>query len=67
MSAALKYISCKVSQLNLLEPIRVQSQVDSFNNIEYSNTSAIQDGTPITFKIGKDELFELYANCIQVV
>ena len=31
MSAALKYISCPVSQLDLLEPIGVQTQVDSFN------------------------------------
>ena len=67
MSAALTYISCPVSQLDLLEPIGVQSPVDSSNNIEYLKTSAIQDGTPITFKIGKDELFQLYANCIQVV
>ena len=33
MSAALKYISCPVSQLDLLEPIGVQSQVDSFKDI----------------------------------
>ena len=30
MSAALKYISCPVSQLDLLEPIGIQTQVDSF-------------------------------------
>ena len=56
MSAALKYISCPVSQLDLLEPIGVQTQVDSFKDIEYLPTSAIQDGAPITFEIGKDEL-----------
>ena len=55
MPAALKYISCPVSQLNLLEPIGVQTQVDSFKDIEYLPTSAIQDGAPITFEIGKDE------------
>ena len=55
MSAALKYISCPVSQLDLLEPIGVQTQVDSFKDIEYLTTSAIQDGAPITFEIGKDE------------
>ena len=54
MSAALKYISCPMSQLNLLEPIGVQTQVDSFKDIEYLRTSAIQDGAPITFEIGKD-------------
>ena len=55
MSAALKYISCPVSQLDLLEPIGVQTQVDSFNDMEYLLTSAIQEGAPITFEIGKDE------------
>ena len=57
MSAALKYISCQVSQLDLLEPIDVQTQVDSFKDIEYLPTSAIQDGAPITFEIGKDECY----------
>ena len=57
MSAALKYISCPVSQLDLLEPIGVQTQVDSFKDIEYLPTSAIQDGTPITFEIGKEERY----------
>ena len=57
MSAALKYISCPVSQLDLLEPIGVQTQVDSFKDILYLPTSAIQDGAPITFEIGKDESY----------
>ena len=57
MSAALKYISCPVSQLDLLEPIGVQAQVDSFKDIKYLPTSAIQDGAPITFEIGKDESY----------
>ena len=57
MSATLKYISCPVSQLDLLEPIGVQSQVDSFKDIEYLPTSAIQDGAPITFEIGKAERY----------
>ena len=57
MSATLKYISCPVSQLDLLEPIGVQTQVDSFKDIEYLPTSAIQDGAPITFEIGKDERY----------
>ena len=57
MSAALKYISCPVSQLDLLEPIGVQTQVDSFRDIEYLSTSAIQDEAPITFKYGKDERY----------
>ena len=39
MSAALKYISCPVSQFDLLEPIGVQTQVDSFKNIEYLGTN----------------------------
>ena len=55
MSAALKYISCPVSQLDLLEPIGVQTQVYSFKDIEYLPTSAIQEGAPITFESGKDE------------
>ena len=57
MSAALKYISCPVSQLDLLEPIGVQTQVNSFKDIEYLPTSAIQDRAPITFEIGKDERY----------
>ena len=57
MSSTLKYISCPVSQLNLLEPIGVQTQMESFKDIEYLPTSAIQDGVPITFEIGKDERF----------
>ena len=57
MSATLKYISCPVSQLDLLEPIGVQTQVDSFKDIEYLPISAIQDGAPITFEIGKDERY----------
>ena len=57
MSSTLKYISCPVSQLDLPEPIGVQTQVDSFKDIEYLPTSAIQDGVPITFKTGKDERF----------
>ena len=57
MSSTLKYISCPVSQLDLLEPFGVQTQVDSFKDIKYLPTSAIQDGVPITFEIGKDEKF----------
>ena len=53
----LKYISCPVSQLDLLEPIGVQTQVESFKDIEYLPTSAIQDGVLITFEIGKNERF----------
>ena len=57
MSAALKYISRPVSQLDLLEHIGVQTQVNSFKDIEYLPTSAIQDRAPITFEIGKDERY----------
>ena len=57
MSSMLKYISCPVSQIDLLEPIGVQTQVESFKDIEYLPTSAIQDEVPITFEIGKDERF----------
>ena len=57
MSSVLKYISCPVSQLDFLEPIGVQIQVKSIKDIEYLSTSAIQDGVPITFEIGKDERF----------
>ena len=53
----MKFISCPVSQLDLLEPIGVQTQVESFKDIEYLPTSAIQDGVPITFEIGKNERF----------
>ena len=42
MSSTLKYISCPVSQLDLLEPIGVQIKVDSFKDIEYLPTSAFQ-------------------------
>ena len=54
MSAALKYISFPVSQLDLLEPIGVQTQVDSFKDIEYLLTFIIQEGAPVTFEIEKD-------------
>ena len=57
MSAALKYITCPVSQLDLLEPIGVQTQVGSFKDIEYLPTSAIQEGAPVTFEIGEDERY----------
>ena len=57
MSAALKYISCPVSQLDFLEPIGVQTQVNSFKDIEYLPTSNIQEGAPITFEIGKYERY----------
>ena len=57
VSAALKYISCPVSQFDLLEPIGVQTQVDSFKDTEYLPTSAIQDGAPVTFEIGKHERY----------
>ena len=57
MSSTLKYISCPVSQFDLLELIGVQTQVESFKNIKYLPTSAIQDGVTITFEIGKDERF----------
>ena len=53
----LKYISYPVSQLDFLELIGVQTHLESFKDIEYLPTSAIQDGVPITFKIGKDERF----------
>ena len=57
MSSALKYISCPVSQLDLLGPIGVQTQVNSFKHIEYLPTSAIQDEAPVTFEIEKDECY----------
>ena len=57
MSSALKYFNCPVSQLDPLEPIGVQTQVDSFKDIEYLPTSAIEEGVPITFENGKDERF----------
>ena len=57
MSSMLKYISCPVSQLDLLEPTGVQTQVESFKDIEYLPTSAIHYGVTITFEIGKDERF----------
>ena len=49
MSSTLKYISCPVSQLDLLESTGVRTQVESFKDIDYLPTSAIQDGVPITF------------------
>ena len=57
MSSTLKYISCPVSRLDLLEPIGIQTHVESFKDIEYLPSSAIQDEVPITFEIGKDERF----------
>ena len=57
MSSMLKYIGCPFFQLDLLELIGLQTQVESFKDIEYLPTSAIQDRVPITFEIGKDERF----------
>ena len=46
----------------------VQTQVDSFKDIEYLPTSAIQDKIPRTFEIGKDERFtDLYELVIKTV
>ena len=44
-------------QFDLLEPIGIQTQVESFKDIEYLPASAIQDGVHITFEMGKDERF----------
>ena len=57
MTSNLHYISCPVSQLDLLEPVGVQTQVESYKDIEYLPTSIIQDGAPIIFEIGKDERY----------
>ena len=62
MSATLKYISCPVSQLDLLEPIGVQTQVDSFKDIEYLPTSAIQDGLQSLSKLEKMNAIQTLAN-----
>ena len=62
MSSTLKYISCPVSQLDLLEPIGVQTQVDSFKDIEYLPTSAIQDGYPSHSKLGMVRDLQTYLN-----
>ena len=62
MSAALKYISCPVSQLDLLEPIGVQTQVDSFKDIEYLPTSAIQDGLQSLSKLEKMNAIQTLPN-----
>ena len=62
MSAALKYISCPVSQLDVLEPFGVETQVDSFKDIEYLPTSAIQDGAPVTLKLEKANAIQMLMN-----
>ena len=42
--------------------------MESFKDIEYLHTSAIQDGVPITFEIGKDErLMDLSELVIETV
>ena len=46
-----------MSQVDLLEPIGVQTQVYSFKDIECFSTSAIEDGAPVTFEIGKDKCY----------
>ena len=57
MTSNLRYISCPVSQLDLLEPVGVQTQIEGYKDIEYLPTSVIQDGAPIIFEIGKDERY----------
>ena len=68
MSSTLKYISCPVSQLDLRKLIGVQTQVESFKDIEYLPTSAIQDGVHITFEFKKDDRFtDLFESVIKTV
>ena len=62
MSATLKDISCPVSQLDVLEPIGVQTQVDSFKDIEYLPTSAIQDGLQSFSKLEQMNAIQMLAN-----
>ena len=62
MSAALKYTSCPVSQLDILEPIGVQTQVDSFKDIEYLPTSAIQEGPQSHSKLEKMSSIQMLVN-----
>ena len=57
MTSNLRYISCPVSQLDLLEPVCVQTQIEGYKDIEYLPTSVIQDRAPIIFEIGKDERY----------
>ena len=57
MTSNLRYISCPVSQLDLLEPVGVQTQIEGSKDIEYLPTSVFQDGAPIIFEIGKDERY----------
>ena len=57
MTSNLRYISCPASQLDLLEPVGVQTQIEGYKDIEYLPTSIIQDGAPIIFEIGKDERY----------
>ena len=52
MSAALKNITCPVSQLDLLEPIGVQTEVDSFKDIKNIYR-------PLLFKMGPQSLSKL--------
>ena len=52
-----------MSHLDLLETIDVQTQVDSFKDIEYLPTSAIQDGDPIRHsKLEKMNAIQMLAN-----
>ena len=62
MSARIKYISCPVSQLDLLEPIGVQTQVDSFKDIEYLPTSTIKMGLQSLSKLEKMNATQMVAN-----
>ena len=57
MTSNLCYISCSVSQLDLLEPVGVQTQIKGYKDIEYLPTCIIQDGAPIIFKIGKGDRY----------
>ena len=57
MTSNKRYIRCHVSQLDLLEPVGVQTQTEGYKDIEYLPTSVIQDGAPIIFEIGKDERY----------
>ena len=57
MTSNLCYISCPVSQLDLLKPVGVQTQIEGYKDIEYLPTFVIQDGAPIIFEIEKDERY----------
>ena len=51
MTSNLRYISCPVSQLDLLEPVGVQTQIEGYKDIEYYPPPSFKTGLQLYSKL----------------